>query len=113
MKVQVAAHGAARRQLGGPQLGTGQVDEVHALGHHQQMLLRIGLAAQRVQDVGDMLRRAKVDLAFHAQQFELRALGQGLMRRLTRINRVARRINHHELPALPPAVKAHAAHRRP
>jgi hypothetical protein len=54
----------------------GQVDEVHALRHHQQVLGRGQRRAQVVQlllDVGD---RAEVDLALHPHQLELRALAE-------------------------------------
>ena len=40
------------RAVRAPQLRAGQVDEVHALGHHQQMLLRPAAVAQRVQVIG-------------------------------------------------------------
>ena len=75
VKVQVTTHGTASAELGFPQLRPGQVDEVHAFAHDEQVLLRAGLVTQGVQDVGDVLGRAKVHLALHAQQFELRTFG--------------------------------------
>ena len=43
---QVAPHRAARGKLVFPDLCPGQVNEVHALGHHQQVARRIGHGAQ-------------------------------------------------------------------
>ena len=49
---------------------------VHALGHHQQVLLLWHLLAQGLQVIRDMRGGAKVHRALHAQQLELRTLGQ-------------------------------------
>ena len=142
VKVQVAAHGPAGVELSLPQLGPGQVNEVHAFAHHQQVLLhtkrRRGRVPQRVQAVGNMLGGAKIHLAFHAQQLELRAFrqvsgsfafhgmrfaaprrrwpgwgqpgaaGHGLI-----IGWVRRQpVDHHKLAVAAAAVKPHGAHGR-
>ena len=59
---------------------------------------------QGVQGIGHMLRGAKINFAFHAQQFELRAFGKYRRRCALGI------IEHHKLPIWPPAIKAHGAH---
>ena len=100
--MQVAAGGAALAQLGLPELDAGQVEKVHALAHHQQVLLAGMVLAQRVQVLGDMGGGAEVDLALHAQQLQLRAFGQ----------RAGRVVAHDEAAVGAAAVEAHRAHRR-
>ena len=68
VKIQVATHCATRIELGLPQLGTRQVNKIHALAHHQEMLLRLRHVTQVVQGIGHMLRGTEVDLALHAQK---------------------------------------------
>ena len=76
VKIQVTTDRATGIEFLFPQLGACQVNKVHAFAHHQQVLLRVGFAAQRMQLVGNVLGGAKINLAFHSQQFELRAFRQ-------------------------------------
>ncbi|MNT64467.1 hypothetical protein D3C72_2023710 [compost metagenome] len=102
MEIQVASHRAARGKFVFPDLCPGQVNEVHALGHDQQVARRIGHGAQLVQALCHVGRRAEVDRPFHAQELQLRAFGQ----------RVGLVLKHHETPIRCARIKPHRAHRR-